>query len=144
MTEWEKFLERRKANLGYRSKLKSFGEPSEAEKASALAIERKHWDETRTSWKETLGRSYVPSFKMSEPYTYPINVDPWYTTHTHGKKMSAPEIKKAIDAYIETPMEIVGKYEGMDIDFLNWKEVSLLKAIFYKLIGRKVRRKNDY
>jgi hypothetical protein len=132
MTEWEKFLERRKKNIGFISKTDAFSEPHPAIKAAALAIEIEKWQNTIGKKPFHVGREYYISKGAG------INL-----LQTRESGYPLKEIKdNAIKAYIETPMDQEGILVslGIDIDKYKWREIGFFKAILNWLIGRKVRR----
>jgi hypothetical protein len=130
MTDWEKFLERRSKNIGFISKLNAFREPTSLEKAEALEIETKRWQETIGKRPFHLGTEY----SISRGYEYDIN-----NPDNFVKKDAA------IKAYVNTPMDPNGILASQEIDVerYKWRKIGILKAIFYKIIGRKVRRIYD-
>ena len=136
MTDWEKFLERRKANIGFITRGKAFREPTPKEMASALQTEI-------NSWQETKGKL---NYKLSQPYSIAkgkgINL---LATRECFEPIKGIERERAIDAYMKTPMDQKGilKELGIDVEVYKWKEVGLIKAFIYWITGRKVRRKND-
>ena len=136
LSDWEKFLERRKANIGFITRGKAFRNPTSAEMDIALIAEIK-------SWQETKGKL---NYKISKPYSIPkgkgINL---LATRECEEPIKGIEREKAIEAYINTPMDQKGilKELGYDIEVYKWKEVGIFKALFNWIIGRKVRRRND-
>lgn len=124
MTDWDKFLERRKANIGFITRGKSFREPTKFEMHDALSKEIVSWQSSRGKKSFHLGAEY----SISKGYECDIDPDNFIKRD------------KAVKAYIETPMEVVGKHTGMNIDYLKWTKVGIVKAFFYWVIGRKVRR----
>lgn len=109
-SDWEKKIEKRTANLGFISRINAFREPSDAEKASALAIETKSWQETKGKKPYTLGMDYSTSVYKSIGH-YGQNIK---ATRADGQK--AEHRKEAIEAYIETPIDI-GKEVWLIMDW---------------------------
>lgn len=134
MTEWEKFLERRKANIGFITRGKAFRDPSPAEKQSALVHEIKMWQESQGKL----------NYKISAPYSIAkgkgINL---LASREFQEPIKGPEREAAINAYINTPMDEEGilKSVGIDTEPYRWHEIGIFKAIWSWLTGRKVRRK---
>lgn len=136
VTDWEKFLDRRKANIGFITRGKAFRHPTDSEMRSALLTEI-------NSWQESKGKI---NYKISAPY---------YIAKGHGVNLLAdrefeqpiqgPRRESAVQAYIETPMDKDGVLAalGINTEVYKWKEIGILKAFFYWITGKKVRRKND-
>lgn len=130
MTDWEKFLERRKANIGFITRGRAFREPTRAELHEALIKET-------VSWQSTIGKK---TFSSSEEYRASrADIQPPLFT------ISPVRRQNAIEAYIETPMDPEGvlKSQSIDVGRYEWKQVGWFKALLYFIVGRKVRRKND-
>jgi hypothetical protein len=129
MTDWEKFLERRKANIGFITRGKAFRESTEYEKAEALARETKVWQESIGKRPFHIGMEY----SISRGYEYDI------------EPLNFIKRDNAIKAYVETPMDKNGVFlsQGIDVEKYKWKEVGIFRAFFNWIMGHKVRRKND-
>lgn len=127
MTEWEKFLERKKANIGFITRGKAFREPTDAEIARAIMIEVKSWQQSRG--KKT--------FTKSEEYKVPRK--------SIESESDAYRRAEAIIAYCDTPIDAEGilKAQGIDVEPYQWKEIGLFKALWYWITGKKVRRKQE-
>jgi hypothetical protein len=128
MTDWEKFLERRKANIGFITRAKAFRNPSALEMNTALAIEIK-------SWQSSIGKK-----------TFKVGPESPMSKMAFDIFMEDKEKKnKAIEAYIQTPIDKDGILEsqGIDVDIYKWREVGIFRAFFNWIVGRKVRRKYD-
>ncbi len=123
-SDWEKYLERRTNNIGFVSKLGAFRDPTPAEKAAALAIETK-------AWQESVGQK---SWALSEEYSIPYG--PGINLKSEENK---PRLEMSKDAYIKTKMELVGKYQQLQIDLkvynMNW-----FQKIWYQLTSILKRR----
>jgi len=122
MNDWEKFLERRKKNLGFVTRLGAFHNPTEAEKAAALEIEINSWQATKGT------RPFTVSAEYSNPLGHGINLK---ATRDVGEK--AEHREEAIKAYINTDMDI-GRDLWIDTDW--WTGLKLWfkgkKIKFYK------------
>jgi hypothetical protein len=107
MTDWEKFLERRKANIGFMTRGKAFRHPTPGEMESSLAKEIK-------SWQDSKGKL---NYKISAPYDIPkgkgINL---LATRELGEPITGHEREKAIEAYINTDMDEKGILKSQNID----------------------------
>jgi hypothetical protein len=136
LSDWEKFLERRKANIGFITRGKAFRDPSDGEKAAALAHETKMWQESQGKL----------NYKISAPYNIAkgkgINL---LATREFEEPIKGPERERAIDAYMNTPMDPKGilKSIGIDVEPYRWREIGPIKAFWSWITGRKVRRKYD-
>lgn len=136
LNDWDKFLERRKANIGFITRGKAFRDPTPGEMQSALAHEIE-------SWQESQGKL---NYKISEPYKTSkgkgINL---IATREFGDLIKGPERDAAINAYINTHMDKEGilKSVGIDVEPYKWHEIGLFKALWNWIIGRKIRRKYD-
>lgn len=130
LTPWEVILERRKANIGFISKGKAFRDPTPVEMACALQFEI-------DSWQETKGKV---AYKMGYPYSVSKAED-----DNFRKLILGPRRDRAIEAYINTPMDKDGilAERGINIEPYKWREVGIIKAFIYWICGQKVRRKND-
>lgn len=131
LSDWEKFLERRKANIGFITRGKAFREPTKFEMNQALNKEIQSWQDDIGKRPFHVGTEY----SLSRGYEYDINPDNMRRD-------------KAIEAYIKTPMDKNGilASEGVDVEVYKWEDISFLKAIFYWIIGRKIKsveKKND-
>lgn len=127
MNDWEKWLKRKKDGLGFMTRLNAWGEPTEAEKAAALAIET-------NSWKESKGKK----IKQSAVYSIPI----YRSISDYGQNIHATRIDgqpterrdEAIKAYIETPIDM-GKEMWVEMDWWtaikHWIKGNLID-VFYK------------
>lgn len=101
MTEWEKFLNRRNANIGFRTRTNALREPTAEEKELALALESK-------SWQESIGKK---SFKVSEEYLISKGIIP-----NLDEELKEANRLRAIMAFVDTPMELVGKFKDRPVD----------------------------
>lgn len=101
---WQQKIEKRTQNIGFLTRSGIFREPSEAEKAVALAVETKSWQEPK--WKD----HWKTSVEYSESKASKENL---------GTNLKSAQdqikIQKAIKAYRETPMETIGKFTGVNI-----------------------------
>lgn len=108
MNNWEKFLERRKANIGFITRGKAFRDPTPAEMATAVQLEIK-------SWQETKGKT---PYKVSAEYKiakgHGINL---LRTREFDEPLKGLARERAIKAYIETPIDKDGilKSQGIDV-----------------------------
>lgn len=128
-SDWEKKIEKRTENIGFRSRLDSFREPSDYEKARALLIEQKHWEQTRSSWKENGGKGKT-TFTVS-----PLDFKVIYLRKKESSLQMSLKRTAARKAYIETPMN------AGNIDVTPYKQktfIKKIKAFFTKEKG------NDY
>lgn len=136
MNDWEKFLEKRKANIGFITRGRAFRDPTPAEMSVAIQTEIK-------SWQSTIGKS---PYKLSAAYSISkgsgVNL---LRTRECEEPIKGIEREKAIDSYIKTPMDEKGilREEGIDLEQFKWKEIGIIKAFFSWITGKKVRRKND-
>lgn len=136
MNDWEKFLERRKANIGFSTRGKAFRAPTEGEKAQAMAIEIKSWQESQGKKNYTVSLEY----KISKGMGFNLLTD-----RELGVAFKGENVSRAIDAYINTPMDKEGilKSQGIDTQRFKWREIGIFRALWSWIIGRKVRRKYD-
>lgn len=128
MTDWEKFLERRKANIGFITRGRAFRELTEFEKHEAMMKEIE-------SWQASIGKK---SFHVGAEYS----ISKGYEHNLHPDLFKR---EQAIKTYIETPMDKDGILisEGIDVERYKWREIGIIKAFLYWIIGRKVRRIYD-
>lgn len=134
MTDWEKFLERKKANIGFITRGKAFRDPTPAEMATAVQLEIKSWQDTKGKTPYKIGQEYIT------PVGHGINL---LRTREFEEPINGLEREKSIKAYIETPMDkdgILAK-QNIDVSIYNWREVGIIKALIAWIFGRKVRRK---
>lgn len=127
MTPWQAFIERRNKNIGFITKASGFGEPIHADKAAALAIETQ-------SWQDSIGKK---PFHISDEYKIPLG-------HGTNLKMTEPRIKEAIDAFMNTPMTLVGRYENANMDltpYINpetfWDDFKKVFKLIFNFWGLK-------
>jgi hypothetical protein len=134
LSDWEKFLERKKANIGFITRGKAFREPTPGEMAQAVGIEIE-------SWQKSKGKK---NYKVSDEYKFPkgygINLK---ATRSFEEPLTGPEVARAIDAYVNTPMDQEGilQSQGVDLERYKWREIGMFKALWSWITGRKVRRK---
>ena len=123
MTPWEEVLERRKKNIGILGRYYDFKPLTEAQKAAALAIEIKSWQESKGT--------RLKGWKVSDAYSIPkgpgINL---LRTREPGGKLDGPEYNGAIVAYVNTPMDHHGILKAQGIDVRQWERKP---TIFHKL-----------
>lgn len=117
LSDWEKYIERRSKNIGFATKLGAFRDPTPAEKAAALAYEIK-------TWQDSIGKK---NYTVSVEYSVSRGVLP---------NVPEPQIDKAIRAYIETPMEAVGRYIGLDVKIYERNWFQRIMDNFFSLFKR--------
>ena|ERR1700677_2154237 len=136
LSDWDKFLERKKANIGFITRGNAFGEPTPAEMASALAKEIE-------SWQQSMGKSpfkISAEYSISKGFGFNLKAD-----REFGEPLTGPQLARAIDAYVNTPMDKDGILEsqGVDLERFKWREIGIFRALWSWITGRKVRRKYD-
>ena len=126
MTNWERWIERRKQNIGLVRKYYKFTPPTEAEKAASLAIEIQSWQAS----KGTRLEGWKVSDSYSDPKGHGINL---LRTREPEGKLDGPEYTKAINAYITTPMDHHNILKSQGIDVSIWEEKpSIFSKMFWK------------
>src|ERR1700743_3204568 len=121
LSDWDKLIERKKANIGFITRGKAFREPTAGEMKSALSIEIE-------SWQKSKGKL---NYKLSAPYSVAkgkgINL---LATREFEEPIKGPELQRAIEAYINTPMDEKGtlKSLGIDVEPYRWHEIGIFKA----------------
>ena len=111
-SDWDKYLEKRTKNIGFRTRLGAFRDPTPAEKAAALAIEI-------DSWQATKG---IKPYTVSAEYSKPMTASTFFDNREEM-------YRNAAKAYIETPM-----YAGPRIDVTPYLEKqSLLSLLWFQL-----------
>lgn len=130
-TDWDKKIEKRTANIGFISRSNAFKEPTPAEKAAALAIETKSWEETANSgWKA--------AWKVSAPYSTSrgAGVNLRIDTIENRKKL-AERRERAIQAYLKTPMDKNGVLKSLGIDVKPYENPpTFLEKCKKKIFGK--------
>lgn len=123
-TPWIEILERRKANIGFASKVGGLKPPTPAEKAAALSIEMASWQLSQSK------KTWTVSSEYSFPLGTGINLK---RTREPGGKMDGPEYNNAIHAYVVTPMDHYDILKAQGIDVSRWEQKS---GFFQKLFGK--------
>lgn len=136
MTPWQAILDRRKANIGFATKVGGLRPPTPAEKNIALSIEMAAWQlsQSKKTW-------HLNGSEYSTPIGPGINL---LRTREPGGKLNGPEYNKAIDAYVHTPMDHHGILKAQGIDVSRWEiKQTIFHKIIYKLIDWYRLKKND-
>lgn len=105
-SDWDQKVERRTANIGFISRLNAFREPTEFEKAKALATEINSWQAS----KGTLG-----GWRTSAEYSIPIG------HQVKNNEKWDNRINMAKEAYVNTPMDKTGALRALGIDVDAYK-----------------------
>ncbi len=147
-TDWEKYLERKKANIGFITRGKAFREPSPGEMAQALGLEIESWQKSKGTKNYKIGNEYKIPNRTGWPWNSHLYKGAGINlraTRNFEEPLTGPEVAKAIEAYVNTPMDKDGilKSQGIDVEPYRWREIGLIRAVWSWIIGRKVRRKND-
>jgi hypothetical protein len=137
-SHWEYWIQRRKENIGYVSKLGAFKPLTEAEKAASLAIEIQSWQAS----KGTRLDGWHTSSSYSAPLGTGINLK---RTREPGGRLDGPEYNKAIDVYVTTPMDHYGILKAQGIDVSKWtKKPTVFHKLFWKIQDWYCSRKDEY
>jgi hypothetical protein len=116
MTDWEKFLDRRTKNIGFLSKVGGFREPTAAEKEAAYQIELQNWIYTRSSWNQGCGLAFGKTNYKITPISDMQGQLLWNKEHLDNCLELRQKEESAKNAYMKTPMELVGKFKDAPID----------------------------
>lgn len=120
-SDWDKKCEKRTDNIGFLTKTGAFRKPTSYEMAAALAIETAMWQETeKHGWKSN-------GWKISTEYSQAKGAGLNLRMDTQKQLDAKREL--AIEAYIKTPMEIVGKMANARIDTSVYKRGWVSKLI---------------
>jgi hypothetical protein len=137
VTPWANILARRKANIGFITRLQAFDEPTPEMKASALALEI-------NKWQETIGkRPYSVSAEYKTPLGPGINLK---RTREPGGRLDGPEYQSALHMYVVTPMDHfdILKSQGIDVSRYE-KHPNIFQRAFDKIYDWfKLRKDPDY
>jgi len=111
-SDWQKYIDRKTAPMGYATRLGAFREPTPAEKSLALLYEIESWQKSRG----------IRPYKISAEYSVS-------QCKELGTSLYDPvnRIPKAVEAYINTPMQIVGKFKDAGIDIEVYKRGPIRK-----------------
>lgn len=123
---WVEILERRKANIGFASKVGGLKPPTPGEKAAALSIEMASWQLSQSK------KTWTVSSEYSFPLGTGINLK---RTREPGGKMDGPEYNNAIHAYLVTPMDHHDILKAQGIDVSKWEQKpNMFQKLFWNLM----------
>ncbi len=93
------------------------------------------------SWQESIGKKpFHLGAEYSTPKGHGVNL---LRDREPEEPIKMPRRLKAIQAYVETPMDEKGilATQGIDVDSFKWKEIGIIKAFISWMIGKTIRRK---